>query len=159
MARSWAPSLFQSCLGPLGPFDGALSRPFGRQEKAHLSFPEEGAPSGLPAVQRSRVTLNRNVKGDFGNPLLPPTRATVSRPRRLQVDKSPVGAGGTAAKAPRAAPCPRNSSQRETSPPGPSLLPGIQGLSHGAGAGASLAPPRAHWHPRWPRPALSPFGT
>lgn len=104
-----------------------------------------------------RATLIRNVKGDFGNPLLPPAPATVSRRRRrLQVEKSPVGRNG--------------SETFQGRPPPPKCfttgtftawaLCALQSRgSAAAEAGASLAPPRAHSNRLWPRPAPSPSGT
>lgn len=67
------------------------ARPFSRLEEAHLSFPKDEFPRELREAQRGRVTLIRNVKGDFGNPLLPPAPSTALLRRRLQVEKSPVG--------------------------------------------------------------------
>ena len=71
------------------------ARPFRRLEEAHLSFPEKGVPWELREVQRCPVTLIRDVKGEFGNPLLPPPAATALLRRRLQVEKSPVGRKGS----------------------------------------------------------------
>lgn len=57
--------------------------------------PEKGAPSGAAggAARPGHIDQKRK-RGFFGNPLLPPARATASRPRRLQVEKSPVGRHG-----------------------------------------------------------------
>lgn len=144
-ARSRAPSRFHGCLGSLDLFSGAGSRP-GRSaagRRLTFPFPRKGLPRGLRAAQRGRVTLIRDVKGDFGNPLLPPAPSAASLRRRLQVEKSPVGR--TAAEASKAAPCLRNSSRREPSPPR-ALAPwnaGTQlrrGSISGPAGGGSLAP-------------------
>lgn len=49
---------------------------------------------GAAGVAVRRATLIRDVKRDFGNPLLPLAPATASLHRRLQVEKLPVGRTG-----------------------------------------------------------------
>ena len=105
-ARSLAPSRLHRCLGP-PVFSGAGSSPgpSAAWRRFTFPFPRKGLPWELRVAQRGRVTLIRDVKGDFGKPFLPP--AAVSLRHRLQVEKSPVGR--TAAETSKAAPCPRNS--------------------------------------------------
>lgn len=75
---------------------GAGSRPGPSAAWRRLTFPfpRKGLPQELRKVQRGRVTLIRDVKGDFGKLLLPPALSTTLFLRRGQVEKSPVGRNG-----------------------------------------------------------------
>lgn len=94
MARSCAPSLFHGCLGPLCPFDGSRSRSFGLLEEAHLSFTEEGAPSGAEGGAAQPGYTYQKRKRGFWKPAPPTRTGHCLAPRRLQVEKSPAGRNG-----------------------------------------------------------------
>lgn len=73
---------------------GSRPGPSAAWRRLTFPFPRKGLPQELREVLRGPVTLIRDVKGDFGNLLLPPAPATTLFLRRGQVEKSPVGREG-----------------------------------------------------------------
>lgn len=133
---------------------GSRPGPCAAWRRLTFPFPRKGLPQELREVQRGLVTLIRDVKGDFGNLLLPPAPATLFLCRG-QVEKSPVGRNGRGNFQGRpnfqGCPCP------EILDNGNVRRPALCALeSRGSAAAREPAHPRPRvggsLHQLWPRP-------